>query len=104
MESKSDVTDGKVITSAIDEPSKSSTSDSEDNLVDVEDSDDYLLHLEAILKTIHARFYSYYKEHGKVNIIVTAKRLIDGIQSSNLSLYLFGTDSRSQDFDTKNSK
>lgn len=57
----------------IDEPSKSSSSDSEDNLIEVEDGDDYLLHLEAILKTIHTRFYTYYKEHGKV------KDLLNGI-------------------------
>ncbi len=50
------------------DPSKSSSSDSEDNLVDVEDSDDYLLHLESILKTIHTRFYSYYEEHEKVRL------------------------------------
>lgn len=65
-ETKAEISEDKPKTPPIDEPSKSSISDSEDNLVDVEDSDDYLLHLEAILKTIHARFYSYYKEHGKV--------------------------------------
>lgn len=54
----------------IDEPSKSSSSDSDDNLIEVEDGDDYLLHLETILRTIHRRFYAYYKEHDKVMKIV----------------------------------
>lgn len=70
IEVKAEVTDDKTKTPAVvEEPSKSSGSDSEDNLIDVEDSDDYLLHLETILKTIHARFYSYYEEHEKVNLL-----------------------------------
>lgn len=66
-ETKPDPTDGKAETSVSDKPGKSS--DNEDNLIDVEDSDDYLLHLESILKTIHARFYEYYEEHQKVTNI-----------------------------------
>lgn len=63
-ETKTDPSDGKAETSVSDKPGKSS--DNEDNLIDVEDSDDYLLHLESILKTIHARFYEYYEEHQKI--------------------------------------
>lgn len=65
-EIKTDVSDVKTETPLTDEPIKKTSSESEDNLVDVEDSDDYLLHLETILKTIHTRFYSYYMEHEKV--------------------------------------
>lgn len=65
---KIETSDTKTKTPHIDEPSKSSSSDCDD-LIEVEDSDDYLLHLESILKTIHTRFYTYYKEHGKVKIM-----------------------------------
>lgn len=74
-EKKTEIPDDKPKTPPVDEPSKSSSSEKEDNLVDVEDSDDYLLHLEAILKTIHTRFYAYYKEHGKVNIILLSRSI-----------------------------
>ncbi|KAJ6642004.1 RNA polymerase II subunit A C-terminal domain phosphatase [Pseudolycoriella hygida] len=63
----------------LDDPTK--TSASEGDLIDVEDSDDYLLHLEAILKTIHTRFYSYYKENGKIPDL---KMLIPKIRSEVL--------------------
>lgn len=65
--SKANDSDEKPHTSRSDEPSKNSDSNSEDNLIDVEDSDDYLLYLETILKTIHSRFYSYYDTHQKVS-------------------------------------
>lgn len=66
-EIKTDPPDDKTETPSSIAPIKSSSSsDSDDNLIDVEDSDDYLLYLETILKTIHSRFYSYYEDHEKV--------------------------------------
>lgn len=38
----------------------------DDNLIEIEDPDDYLLYLEAILMKIHSRFYEYYDEHKQV--------------------------------------
>lgn len=70
-----DVSDDTTKKPSADEPAKIATSNSDDNLIDVEDSDDYLLHLETILKTIHARFYSYYKEHEKVRIAILNGKL-----------------------------
>lgn len=39
----------------------------DDNLIEIEDPDDYLLYLEAILLKIHTRFYAYYDENKQVN-------------------------------------
>lgn len=54
-----------------DESSKNVNSDSDDNLIDVEDPDDYLLYLEEILKKIHKRFYKFYEENKSVREDVT---------------------------------
>lgn len=40
----------------------------DDNLIDVEDPDDYLLYLETILMKIHSRFYSHYDENKQVSL------------------------------------
>lgn len=44
---------------------KESSSD-EDNLIEVEDPDDFLLYLEAILKKVHQTFYERYEQEGKL--------------------------------------
>ncbi|XP_063700934.1 RNA polymerase II subunit A C-terminal domain phosphatase [Culicoides brevitarsis] len=41
-------------------------SDNEENLIEVEDPDDYLLYLEIILKKIHAAFYEIYDKDGSI--------------------------------------
>lgn len=38
----------------------------DDNLIEIEDPDDYLMYLEAILQKIHARFYKFYDENKQV--------------------------------------
>lgn len=48
------------------EPVKIINSDSEDNLIEIEDPDDYLMYLEAILEKIHERFYRLYESTQKV--------------------------------------
>lgn len=44
----------------------------DDNLIEIEDPDDYLLYLEAILMKIHKRFYEYYDEHKQVLAVCTS--------------------------------
>lgn len=58
-----------------------SGSDSDDNLIDIEDPDDYLLYLETILKQIHKRFYESYDEN---STIADLKTLIPKIRSEVL--------------------
>lgn len=53
-------TNTTITTTAKTEPIRNINSDSEDNLIEVEDPDDYLLYLETILKKIHQRFYTHY--------------------------------------------
>lgn len=43
----------------------------DDNLIEIEDPDDYLLYLEAILMKIHTRFYEYYDESKQVHYQLT---------------------------------
>lgn len=45
---------------------KSPPDPGDDNLIEIEDPDDYLLYLEAILMKIHKRFYEYYDENKQV--------------------------------------
>ncbi|XP_055687148.1 RNA polymerase II subunit A C-terminal domain phosphatase [Lutzomyia longipalpis] len=45
---------------------KTSTSETEDNLIEIEDPDDYLLYLENILLKIHRRFYELYEKTGEI--------------------------------------
>lgn len=40
-----------------------------DNMIDVEDPDDYLLYLETILRQIHKRFYKHYDENSTVTTL-----------------------------------
>lgn len=47
-------------------PNKALPSDSDADMVDVEDPDDYLMYLESILIKIHDRFYSFYETNNKV--------------------------------------
>lgn len=47
-----------------------------DNMIDIEDPDDYLLYLEIILKRIHDRFYSNYAENSTVTMLRTTKARI----------------------------
>lgn len=42
------------------------TNNVDDNLIEIEDPDDYLMYLEAILFRCHARFYSYYDDTKQV--------------------------------------
>nr|CAD7412706.1 unnamed protein product [Timema poppensis] len=56
---KSDVSDRTNMADANDEGQKSK---GEDDLVEVEDGDDYLLYLEEILRTIHRAFYQLYDQ------------------------------------------
>lgn len=44
------------------------TSDTEENLIEIEDPDDYLLYLEQILKKIHKKFYEVFDEKKQVEI------------------------------------
>lgn len=60
---------------------KVSTSEAEDNLIEVEDPDDYLLYLENILLKIHSRFYDMYE---KTSEIPDLKVLIPRIRSEVL--------------------
>ncbi len=41
---------------------KGSSKDAEDDLVEVEDHDDYLMYLEDILKTVHKAYYELYDQ------------------------------------------
>lgn len=69
------------ISTAVEDAAKASGSDSEDNLIDIEDSDDYLLYLETILRQIHKRFYESYDE---TTAIADLKTLIPKIRSEVL--------------------
>lgn len=40
----------------------------EDNLIEIEDPDDYLMYLETILMKIHSRFYEFYDETTQVRV------------------------------------
>lgn len=61
-------TDVKVAsTTSTDDVVKNCNSDSEDNLIEIEDPDDYLMYLEATLKKIHTRFYQFYEENKTVS-------------------------------------
>lgn len=53
----------------------------EDNLIEIEDPDDYLLYLETSLKKIHQRFYAFYDEHKQIPDL---KSLIPKIRSEVL--------------------
>lgn len=46
------------------------TNADDDNLIIIEDPDDYLLYLETILKKIHSRFYKHYEENKKVTALI----------------------------------
>jgi RNA polymerase II subunit A-like phosphatase len=61
------------------EPSVKKVDD--DNLIEVEDGDDYLLYLEHILKKVHERFYKIYEETGEVPDL---KKLIPQVKSEVL--------------------
>lgn len=67
-ESKCDVIDDKQKDDSSDGTSKPQLNEenSDDNLIDIEDPDDYLLYLETILLKIHSRFYTHYDETKKV--------------------------------------
>lgn len=54
---------------SVESTSKIADDNSDDNLIEVEDPDDYLLYLETILLKIHSRFYAHYNETKQVNII-----------------------------------
>lgn len=41
-----------------------------DNLIEIEDPDDYLLYLETILLKIHSSFYEFYDENKQVRLFV----------------------------------
>lgn len=46
----------------------------DDNLIEIEDPDDYLLYLETILMKIHTRFYEFYDESGQVRMLYVASK------------------------------
>lgn len=62
-------------------PVKSSLSDTEENLIEVEDPDDYLLYLESILKKIHTAFYELYDKEKEIPDL---KTLIPKVKSQVL--------------------
>lgn len=62
IESTSETADDKPI-ETLQSPTESV---SDDNLIEIEDPDDYLLYLESILQRIHSRFYEIYSEHNQV--------------------------------------
>lgn len=70
---QSSETKSEVASSEAEEERKEDTTDvcstNEDNLIDIEDPDDYLLYLEAILCKIHSRFYAYYDETNQVKVL-----------------------------------
>lgn len=74
---------------------KSSSSDSEDNLIEIEDPDDYLLYLEGTLKKVHKRFYEAYNENEEVN---------SKLEETNVLTKFSPADSRSERVDTKNTQ
>jgi RNA polymerase II subunit A-like phosphatase len=43
---------------------KCTSKEAEDDLIEVEDNDDYLMYLEDILKTIHKAYYELYDQVG----------------------------------------
>lgn len=55
--------------------------EADDNLVEIEDPDDYLLYLETILKKIHERFYEQYEKTGEIPDL---KKLIPQLKSEIL--------------------
>ncbi|XP_075165552.1 RNA polymerase II subunit A C-terminal domain phosphatase Fcp1 [Haematobia irritans] len=59
--SEDDTTTKNASTSEENTPKLKASEDSA-NLIEIEDPDDYLMHLEVILKQIHERFYSIYNE------------------------------------------
>lgn len=60
---------------------KEKISDAEDNLIEVEDPDDYLLYLELILKKIHTAFFDLYAADG---VLPDLKTLIPKLRSQVL--------------------
>lgn len=74
IDTKADCTTSNVAgassTTSTEESVKNFNSDSEDNLIEIEDPDDYLLYLETILKKIHQRFYTFYEENKTVSKII----------------------------------
>lgn len=79
--SVSQASDKKATNLSSEEAAKLSGSESDDNLIDIEDPDDYLLYLETILKHIHKRFYESYDEN---STIADLKTLIPKIRSEVL--------------------
>ncbi|GAB0090440.1 RNA polymerase II subunit A C-terminal domain phosphatase [Sergentomyia squamirostris] len=68
-ESEDTLKDKEESTKSEEEPEparKVSTSEADDNLIEVEDPDDYLLYLENILLKIHTRFYEMYDKTGEI--------------------------------------
>lgn len=62
----------------------------EDNLIDIEDPDDYLLYLEAILLKIHTRFYAHYDETKQISDLKTLLPKIRSEVLLNKSLVFSG--------------
>lgn len=50
---------------------KEKSMDVEENLIEVEDPDDYLLYLEQVLRKIHQKFYNIYESTNEVNCFLS---------------------------------